>query len=87
MLSWGEIIVVFFIALLLFGADKIPDFARTVGKMAGEYRRVRDSLRDELDNVKDEFDDVKEEVDKAGDEVKEQVEKIAEDTYKNIETD
>jgi Sec-independent protein translocase protein TatA len=25
MISWGEIVVVFFIALLLFGADKIPD--------------------------------------------------------------
>lgn len=63
MISWGEIIVVFFIALLLFGADKVPEFARTAGKMMGEYRKVRDSLRDEIDNAKDEMDNVKDELD------------------------
>lgn len=56
MLSWGEIMFVFFIALLLFGADKIPEFARTAGKMIGEFNRVKESLKDELDNVKGEFD-------------------------------
>ncbi len=69
MVSWGEIVIVFLIALLLFGADKIPEFARTAGKMVGEYRRVRDSLRDEIDNAKEEFDDVKDELDSVKDEL------------------
>ncbi len=70
MISWGEIIIVFFIALLLFGADKIPDFARTAGKMMGEYRKVRDSLRDEIDRVKDDVDDVKEDLEEMEDELR-----------------
>lgn len=77
MISWGEIIVVFFIALLLFGADKIPEFARTAGKMMGEYRKVRDSLRDEIDNVKDEIDNV-------GEEVEREVEDIADEAYRDL---
>ncbi len=91
MLSWSEIIVVFFIFLLLFGADKIPEFARTVGKMIGEYNRVRDSIREELDSVKrevdeakDELDDVKEELDKAEREVEQHVESISEESYKEL---
>jgi len=84
MISWGEIIIVFFIALLLFGADKIPDFARTAGKMMGEYRRVRDSLRDEIDNVKDELDEVKTHLDKVEDDIEDQVEEIADEAYKNL---
>lgn len=84
MISWGEIIIVFFIALLLFGADKIPDFARTAGKMMGEYRKVRDSLRDEIDNVKTELDDVKTEIDRVEEDIEEQVEEIADEAYKNL---
>ena len=88
MVSWGEIVLVFFIALLLFGADKIPDFARTAGKMMGEYRKVRDSLRDEIDNVKDEFDEVKSELDevekKVTEDIEEQVTEITDEAYKDL---
>ena len=85
MVSWGEIVIVFFIALLLFGADKIPEFARTVGRMMGEYRRVRDSLRSEFDNVKNEFDDVKSEVEHMEREVESEFEEVADDVYKNLD--
>lgn len=84
MISWGEIVVVFFIALLLFGADKIPDFARTAGKMMGEYRKVRDSLRDEIDSVKDELDEVKAHIDTVEDDIEDQIEEIADEAYKNL---
>lgn len=90
MISWGEIVIVFLIALLLFGADKIPEFARTAGKMMGEYRKVRDSLREELDNVKDELDEVKGELDNVKSEMDDieddfdyPMEEIADEAYKN----
>ena len=85
MVSWGEIVIVFFIALLLFGADKIPEFARTAGKMMGEYRRVRDSLRSEIDNVKDEIDDVKSEVENMERGLESEIEEVADDVYKNLD--
>lgn len=84
MISWGEVVIVFFIALLLFGADKIPEFARTAGKMMGEYRKVRDSLREEIDNVKEELDEVKTEVHKVESELEEQIEEIADEAYNNL---
>ena len=84
MISWGEIIIVFFIALLLFGADKVPEFARTAGKMMGEYRKVRDSLRDEIDNAKDEMDNVKGELDSASDAIEAEVEDIADEAYRDL---
>ena len=84
MISWGEIFIVFLIALLLFGADKIPDFARTAGKMMGEYRRVRDSLRDEIDNVKEELEEVKTHIDSVEEDIEGQVEEIADEAYKNL---
>ena len=84
MISWREIILVFFVALLLFGADKIPDFARTIGKMMGEYRRVRDSLRDEIDNVKEELDEVKEEVIHVEKEITDNVEEITDEAYRDL---
>lgn len=87
MLSWGEIFVVFFIALLLFGADKIPEFARTAGKMMGEYRKVRDSIRQELDSVKDEVEQVKEEVHNVEYDIESNVEKIADEAYRNLYED
>lgn len=83
MLSWGEILVVLFIALLLFGADKIPEFSRTAGKMMGEYRKVRDSLREEIEKVKDELEEVKDEM---GD-VEDNMHEIADEAYRDLEND
>lgn len=102
MLAWGEIMLVFLIALLLFGADKIPDFARTAGKMMGEYRKVRDSLRDELENVKDELEEVKEDISNLEDyselnddedyrhledDIEDNIEEISDDTYRSAQDD
>lgn len=87
MLSWGEIMLVFLIALLLFGADKIPDFARTAGKMMGEYRKVRDSLRDEIESVKDELEEVKDEVSKIESDIEDNIEKMTDETYREAYED
>ncbi len=43
-----EIILVFLAVLLLFGADKIPDFARTLGKGINEFRKATDEIKKEF---------------------------------------
>lgn len=48
--SFPELIVVFLIALLVFGPDKLPELARTIGKFTGQFRRQSDSLRREFYN-------------------------------------
>ncbi len=43
-----EIAVIFVIVLLLFGAKKIPELARGLGKSMGEFKRARDEFEDEI---------------------------------------
>jgi len=50
-----EIIVVFLAVLLLFGADKIPDFARTLGKGLREFQKATDEIKRELKAETDDF--------------------------------
>jgi sec-independent protein translocase protein TatB len=47
-----ELAVIAFVAVLVFGPDKLPDLARQAGRMARQVRtfanQARDELRDEL---------------------------------------
>ena len=47
-LGGPEIAVIFIIVLLLFGAKKIPELARELGKSMGEFKRARDDFEDEI---------------------------------------
>ena len=42
-ISGAALVFVFFVILLVFGADKVPDIARTLGK---GMRQVRNATRD-----------------------------------------
>ena len=37
--SGGEVILVIFIILLLFGAKKLPELSRSLGKSLGEFKK------------------------------------------------
>jgi sec-independent protein translocase protein TatA len=43
-----EWIIIIFIILLLFGARKIPEVARSLGRAMGEFRRGRQEIEKEL---------------------------------------
>ncbi|MFN8389543.1 MAG: twin-arginine translocase TatA/TatE family subunit [Bdellovibrionota bacterium] len=47
-LGFGELIVILVVALLVFGPDKLPEVARTLGKTAAELRRAMDELKHEM---------------------------------------
>lgn len=47
------IIVVVIIGILVFGAKKIPELARTFGKAKGEYEKGRIEAEKELKEFKD----------------------------------
>lgn len=44
----GELIVVFVLVLLLFGPDKLPELAKTLGKGMREIRKASDEFRRQL---------------------------------------
>lgn len=53
-LGGPEIAVIFVVVLLLFGAKKIPELARGLGKSMGEFKRARDEFEDEIRNAETE---------------------------------
>jgi Tat protein translocase TatB subunit len=49
-----EILVVAVVALLVFGPEKLPDMARTVGRTISDFRRTAQEMRDEFSTGFDE---------------------------------
>jgi sec-independent protein translocase protein TatA len=44
----GELILIIFIALMLFGSDKIPDIARTMGKAMAQLKNATNDIKSEI---------------------------------------
>ena len=44
-LGWQEILLILLIALLLFGAKKIPDLAKSLGKGVREFKKGLNELQ------------------------------------------
>lgn len=47
-LGAGEILLIAVAGLLLFGPNRLPEIARTVGKVVREFRRATNELSEEL---------------------------------------
>ncbi len=47
-LGFGEVLVILVVALLVFGPDKLPELARTLGKTMAELRRSMDDMKTEF---------------------------------------
>ncbi|WP_227130684.1 twin-arginine translocase TatA/TatE family subunit [Halorubellus salinus] len=48
-----EMVIVFLIAVLLFGANKIPKLARSTGEAMGEFQKGREEVEDELQDMRE----------------------------------
>jgi Tat protein translocase TatB subunit len=44
-----ELIVIFVVALLVFGPKRLPELARTLGKAVGQFRSVISEVKTEVD--------------------------------------
>ena len=53
-LGGQEMIWIFIIVLLLFGAKKLPELARGVGKSMGEFKKAREEFEREISRSEDE---------------------------------
>ena len=49
-----EVIIIFVVILLLFGAKKIPELARGLGKSMGEFKKAREDFEREITKAEDE---------------------------------
>ena len=83
-ISGAEIILVFFIVLLVFGADRIPSIARTLAKGMTQVRQATNDIKREIQKsvdvedssksiskgIKQEVDKVKEDLNNLGESIK-----------------
>jgi sec-independent protein translocase protein TatA len=46
-----EIILIVVVVLLLFGAKRIPELARSLGKSQHEYKKAKDALKEEAEDL------------------------------------
>ena len=48
-----ELLIILFIAILLFGASKIPKLARSTGEAMGEFQKGREKVETELEEMRE----------------------------------
>lgn len=53
-----DLIIIFVLALLVFGPKKLPEFGRQIGMALKEFRKVSDEFTGAVSSVKDEVDSV-----------------------------
>ncbi|HPT28905.1 MAG TPA: twin-arginine translocase TatA/TatE family subunit, partial [Bryobacteraceae bacterium] len=68
-LGWQETIVIFVLALLLFGPKKLPELGKNLAKAIGEFRRASSELKDtwqrEMTAIERETEEIKKETQSA----------------------
>jgi TatA/E family protein of Tat protein translocase len=53
----GDLIIIFIVALLLFGPDRMPDIARQMGHAVRELRKLSGDFTDSIMNARDDIED------------------------------
>ena len=47
-LGFGELMIIFFVIVLLFGAKRLPELARSLGKSISEFKRGVNSATEDI---------------------------------------
>ncbi len=53
----GEIVFILLVVLMLFGSDKVPEIARTLGKLMAQLKNATNELKSEIQKGVDEITD------------------------------
>ena len=67
----GEIVFILMVVLMLFGSDKVPEIARTLGKLMAQLKNATNDIKSEIqkgvDNITDDssLTDISKEINKA----------------------
>lgn len=53
-LGWSELLIIFFIILIIFGPRKLPEVAEAFGKSIQKFKRASREVQDEITQGTDE---------------------------------
>ena len=53
----GELVVILLIILLLFGASRLPEIARALGKSIKEFKKAGKEIKDDFEGAKKDIED------------------------------
>ena len=82
-ISGAELVFVFFVILLVFGADKVPDIARTLGKGMRQVRNATQDIKREIEKSAEKQGLDTKQIEQDLKEVKDEVENIAGSVKRN----
>jgi len=78
-LGMPELIVIFIIALLIFGPKKLPELGKSLGKAMSEFKRTSQEFRDSLESEV-EVDKIKKDLAREQRELKDAINPLKEDS-------
>ncbi len=55
-LGTPELLIIAILVLVLFGAKKLPTFARSIGRSMGEFKKAREEFETELTRAQDDVE-------------------------------
>lgn len=50
MIGWSEVLIICLVVLLLFGAKRIPEVARALGKASREFNDAKNGIIEEINS-------------------------------------
>ncbi len=83
-----ELILIFVIALLVFGPKKLPEIGRSVGKALREFKKTSDEIKGRIEEEIEasEIKDIRKDIQSGMDDIKSGVKSFQDDIKKDIET-
>lgn len=73
-LGWTEMVVIFFVALVVFGPKRLPELGKTLGKGLREFKKASDELKS---NWHEQLREIEAPVRKTLEDVKTEVEEVS----------
>lgn len=80
-LGTQEMVVIFLLALLIFGPKKLPELGKTVAKAMGEFRRASSELKSTWDREMQQIEKETEPIKKAAEEYHHQINSYDDSSY------
>lgn len=79
-ISGQEIFVILLVILLLFGANRIPEIAKGLGKGMREFKKATDDIKREMNDygkdIKEDLSDINKEIKKTSNDLKDKTKDI-----------